>query len=255
MKHTRMMILAFLISGLATAVQAELATDYDIYGGWKKLQGKLAFQTTACRAEWYVLWRRIAGGLTAGQQQSLTSPLISNLKQAVRQTGSKGKEIDFGANTHESSELLRLLGSCELLTTAVKQELGDVLLELLARPRYASLRDAAFWSLGRVGARRPVYGPLNSVVSPDIAQRWIRDLWNLKSFDSLTGFAMMQLGRKTGDRYRDVDEPTRSRVLQTLDQMSIPAQFLDLVSNVTTLESENQSLVFGEALPRGLRIA
>jgi hypothetical protein len=222
---------------------------------WKKLQGKLAFATTAGRAEWYILWRRVAGGLTAGQQQALTAPLISQVKQSVRQVGSKGKGIDFGGNSHESSELLRLLGACELLTVGHKHELGDLLLEIIDRPRFAALRAASLWAIGRVGARRPVYGPLNSVVSTELAARWIAVLLKRDLSEPMLTFAIMQLARKTGDRYRDVDEGTRKNVLVALEGKSVPQHFRDLVSEVTNLASEDQSLVFGEALPKGLRIS
>ena len=235
---------------------------------WKLLQGKLAFATTACRAEWYILWRRIAGGLTPGQQQALSAPLISQLKQAVRQVGSKGKGLDFGSNTHESAELLRLLGSCELLPVAVKHELGEVLLEIVGRPRFSALCDAAMWAFGRVGARRPVYGPLNLVVTPDVVSRWLVSLANSnppqaandrsqvpqRRPESLATFAMMQLARRTGDRYRDIDEATRANVLRAMDRLSASSHYRQLVSEVTNLESEDQSLIFGESLPKGLRI-
>lgn len=221
---------------------------------WKLLQGKLAFNTTACRAEWYILWRRIAGGLTSGQQQALSAPLVSQLKQAVRQSGPKGKGVDFGSNTHESAELLRLLGSCELLSIAVKQELGEILLEILGRPRFASLADAALWAFGRVGARKLVYGPLNLVVPPGTAAKWLVSLSNLKRAESLAMFATMQLARRTGDRYRDVDDATRANVIKIMERASASAHFRNLVSEVSRLESEDQSLIFGESLPKGLRI-
>ena len=221
---------------------------------WKRLQGRLAFATTASRVEWYILWRRIAGGLTVGQQQELASPLISQLKQSVRQTGSKGKALDFGGNSHESSELLRLLGACELLPIPTKKDLGEVLLEILNRPRFSALRTAALWAFGRIGTRQPVYGPLNTVLPPDVASRWLESLANLKLTDELNGFATMQLARKTGDRYRDIDESARLKALTTLDRISASHHYKNLVAEVTRLESVDQTLIFGESLPKGLRI-
>lgn len=222
---------------------------------WKRLQGKLAFETTANRAEWYILWRRVAGGLSVGQQQALAAPLVSQVKQVVRNPTTKGRGVDFGNNTHESSELLRLLGASELLGNSLKQEIGDLLFELIERPRLSALVPAALWAIGRIGARKPVYGPLNHVVSADLASRWLSKLMVVKSGDPMIEFGLMQLARKTGDRYRDVDEGVRGKVLKALDQHSSPAHFKDLVANVTTLASEDQSLVFGESLPKGLRIS
>ena len=222
---------------------------------WKRLQGKLIFDSTASRAEWYILWRRVAGGLTAGQQQALAAPLISQIKQVVRNPTTKGRGVEFGNNTHESSELLRLLGASELLTNAVKQEIGDLLFELIERPRLAALVPAALWAIGRIGARKPVYGPLNHVPSAETAARWVSKLTGLKFHDPMVAFATMQLARKTGDRYRDLDEGARARVMTFLDQQASPAHFKELVASVTTLASEDQSLVFGESLPKGLRIS
>lgn len=221
---------------------------------WKRLQDKLAFATTASRTEWYILWRRIAGGLTPGQQSALAAPLISQLKQAVRQVGSKGKGIDFGGNTHESSELLRLLGACELLAIAVKHELGDLLLEILGRPRFTVLSTATLWAIGRVGARQPAYGPLNSVVPAETASGWLTKLADLKLKDNMVPFATMQLARMTGDRYRDLNEASRRVALKTIDRFAGSEHYRDLVTEVKTLETADQSLIFGEALPKGLRI-
>lgn len=239
----------FLRPGYGLAVD-----DWRCNETWKSLQGKLAFETTACRAEWFVLWRRIAGGLTAGQQQALAAPLISQVRQAVRTPTAKGKGNDFGSNNHESAELIRLLGSCELLTTAVKREVGDLLVEMLHRSRFASLRPACLWSLGRVGARRPVYGPLNTVIPPDVVSRWLVAVIEHDLTEHLAAFAVMQMSRKTGDRYRDLDESTRSKVIRAMQQAAVAKHYQDLVLEVTNLESDDQTMILGDSLPKGLRI-
>ena len=63
----------------------------------------------------------------------------------------------------------------------------------------------------------------------------------------------MQLARKTGDR--DIDETTRHSVLAWMDRTQTAKRHRELVREVGTLETEDQSLLFGEALPKGLRIA
>jgi molecular chaperone DnaK (HSP70) len=227
--------------------------DWRVAESWKLLHGKLAFATPACRAELLILWRRIAGGLTAGQQQALAAPLIGSVRQGLR-SGGRGKAGEFGGNPHESAETLRLLGACELLPPAVKHEAGELLLEILHRDRFTDLRSAALWSLGRVGARRLVYGPLNGVVGPDVSARWLNRLMNVNADESLVSLAVMQLSRMTGDRYRDIDTSARNSVLSWMDRMSSPPRYRQLVSDVGSLESEDQSLIFGESLPKGLRI-
>ena len=229
--------------------------DWRVTETWKRLGGKVAHNTPASRAELSILWRRVAGGLTAGQQQSLTSPLLATVRTSLRASTGVSKGNDFGRNAHESAETLRLLGACELLPVTTKVELGEMLLDLLARDRFASLRSAALWALARVGARRLVYGPLNVVVSPDVTTRWLNRLMQFDNSDPLVAFAVMQLARKTGDRYRDIDETTRRGVLTWMDRIAAPQRHSELVREVGTLEAEDQSLLFGESLPKGLRIA
>ena len=65
----------------------------------------------------------------------------------------------------------------------------------------------------------------------------------------------MQIARRTGDRYRDVPEKLRTHVLDWLARHEAPAHFADLVREVGQLDAEEQGLVFGESLPKGLRIA
>jgi hypothetical protein len=72
--------------------------------------------------------------------------------------------------------------------------------------------------------------------------------------EALASFAAMQLARKTGDRYRDIDDATRKNVEAWMDRVSSPPRYRQLVREVGSLESEDQALIFGEALPKGLRI-
>jgi hypothetical protein len=67
-------------------------------------------------------------------------------------------------------------------------------------------------------------------------------------------FALMELARKTGDRYRDLPEKLRGRVLEWLVANRAQEHFLELVRSGGQLDREAQGIVFGEALPKGLRI-
>jgi hypothetical protein len=136
----------------------------------------------------------------------------------------------------------------------VKHELGDLLIEILLKPRFSALKSAALWALARVGARQPAYGPLNVVVSPDQAARWLHALVKQELTDGLSSLVLMQLARKTGDRYRDIDEGTRAKVLKSMERSSASNHYRELIANVTSLDKEEQTLIFGDSLPKGLRI-
>jgi hypothetical protein len=230
--------------------------DWRVAETWRGLQGNLIHATAMCRAEWWILWRRIAGGLAVGQQQALADSLIAPIRALHRQlvTG-KGRGADFSPGSHEAAEVWRLLGSLEILPAGVKIELGNMLLDLLPKKRLEAVRPALTWALGRIGAREPVYGPLNTVIPVDTAVEWCRRLMDAAAGNEpMEHFALMELARKTDDRYRDLPEKVRGKALEWLVSHQAQAHFVELVRQGGRLDREAQGMVFGESLPKGLRI-
>jgi hypothetical protein len=227
--------------------------DWRVGQTWTALWGKFAFP--ASRAEGWILWRRIGGGLAAGQQQALAEPLLGPVRALHRQlTTGKGRAGDLSFASHEMSEMWRLLGSLELLPLDTKIELGTLLLELLPKRKIEPVRPAILWSLGRIAARRPLYGPLNTVVPPETASAWMTQLIRLALADRETPLCVMQIARRTDDRYRDLTEKSRQEAADFLRIADAPTHFVDLVSKAGTLDAAEQGLVFGESLPKGLRV-
>ena len=117
------------------------------------------------------------------------------------------------------------------------------------------VRPAIAWAVSRIGARQPVYGPLNTVVPAESAAAWLKRLMDLDLNDPMTPLAIMQIARRTEDRYRDLTEKTRDMALGWLITHAAPPHFVQLVQEAGQLDSEEQGMVFGEALPKGLRIS
>ncbi len=229
--------------------------DWRVAETWKTVQGKLAFGAASSRTESLILWRRIAGGLGAGQQRALAEPLLATVRTLhKRQTSGQGKGSDPTFHAHETLEVLRLLGSLELLAGEVKIELGGLLLDLLPKRKLESIRPAIGWALGRLGAREPAYGPLNTVVPVASESEWIEKLLDMETPDAMTQFALVNLARRTGDRFRDIDESLRKRVLDWLSQRGAAEHAQQLVVAGGQLDAEEQGRVFGESLPKGLRV-
>lgn len=226
--------------------------DWRVAETWKTVQGKLAHPAATSRTESLILWRRVAGGLSAGQQRALAEPLLAAVRNLHRRTGS-GKG-DLPLSPHEAVEVLRLLGALELLPVETKQELGRMLLDLLARRKLQSLRGSLLWSLGRLGARQPTYGPLNAVMPPEEVAAWLRRLWALGGDDEMARFAVVHLARRTGDRFRDLDEAMRQETLDWLTAHGGSPHDLQLVREGGTLDQDEADRLFGEALPKGLRL-
>jgi hypothetical protein len=147
-----------------------------------------------------------------------------------------------------------LLGSLELLPTTLKLEMGQLMTELLPKKKLEPVRPALAWAIGRIGQRVPQYGPLNTVAPANAAAEWVRVLMNMGSDDPQTVLAVMQLTRRTHDRYRDIDEGIRRQVTAWLAAHNAPAHLLGLVEHGGELAADEQGRAFGEALPKGLRI-
>lgn len=229
--------------------------DWRVAETWRVLQGKLVHPTAMGRNEWWILWRRIAAGLSAGQQQAIADPLLAPARNLHRQmVGGKGRGGDFSFQPNETAEAWRLLGSMELLGTAMRVELGNLLLDLLPRRKMEPARAAMAWALGRVGARSPVYGPLNTVVPVETVSDWLGKLLDTSRGDTMEVLAVMQLARCTGDRYRDISDKLRTKVLDWLAVQKAANHFVQLVRDGGSLDVEEQGMIFGEALPKGLRL-
>jgi hypothetical protein len=229
--------------------------DWRVAETWKTVQGKLAHGAATSRTESLILWRRIAGGLPAGQQRALAEPLLATVRTLhKRQTSGTSKGADPTFSPHETLEVFRLLAALELLDADVKIELGRLLIDLVPKKKLEPIRPALLWALGRLGAREPAYGPLNTIVSPAVASDWVEQLISAGGDDGMTQFALINLARKTSDRFRDVDTDLRERVLDWLAARGAGQHAAMLVREGGQLDAEEQSRVFGESLPRGLRV-
>ena len=113
-----------------------------------------------CRVGVLVSLRRIAGGIHANDQQAL-------YRKHASPPGSKKKRI----NQQIESEKWRLVANLEHLQASIRASRGH---ELLAKIRKEPGDAIWLWSLGRLGARIPLYGPLHSVVEPEIASEWLK---------------------------------------------------------------------------------
>src|SRR5690606_2743329 len=109
------------------------------------------------------------------------------------------------------------LANLERLTVSSKIKLGDELVRRLGESRKAREDGLYFWALGRIGARAPLYGPINAVVPPQRAGEWVAAALDMDWPDpDRAAFPMAQLGRRTGDRARDLDDGLRARLADRL---------------------------------------
>jgi hypothetical protein len=217
-------------------------------------------QDSQVRAEWWTLWRRVAGGLDTAAQLRLLDDFAFNLQADA---GERGKRPVTLVDASED-DMLRLGASLERIPAAYKAEIGNWMLgELDAigkRPARPDAKTAArqaryLWALGRVGARQSFHASAHEVALPDVAEAWLTRLLQLdwKKIEA-AGFAAAQIARMTGDRARDIGAPLRSAVLQRLAACGAPPAWASQVRAVVELDQASATRMLGEALPPGLKL-
>lgn len=201
--------------------------------------------------EFWVLWRRIAGGLTEPAQLAIWRYLQPHLLRRVPIGLPPPKEKLKGIQPQGLEEMVRCAASLELLPVEHKLELGGWIVSRVQSPDTAGGPWA--WALGRLGARVPVHGASHRVVPPETATAWAEVLMKLnpKVHDGAL-FALSQVARRTGDRARDLDDGARARVLEALARS--PDSWRQLVAEVVQLTLADEARALGDTLPVGLML-
>jgi molecular chaperone DnaK (HSP70) len=209
-------------------------------------------------AEWWTLWRRVAGGLAAPEQLRLLDAFAYNL-----QRNEQGVTPDTTPPVRGSDDdMLRLGAALERIPSNYKVEIGDWLLKRLhkslAKPRASASAGSDglhLWALGRIGARQPFYGSPHDVVPLETAAAWAETLLALdwKKLEP-AAFAATHLARVTDDRARDLAPALRERIAGRLLTIRPPAVWVEMVRQRVALDEATERRMLGESLPPGLKL-
>jgi len=193
-----------------------------------------------CQVGMLVLLRRIVAGINASEQQALYHKHTS-LAASKKSRGNRQLEY----------EEWRLMASLEHLLAGTRALLGQ---ELLAKIRKSPEDAIWLWSLGRLGSRIPLYGPLHCVVTAEIVGEWLKGLLNLSKFTPAAASAVILLARRTDDRSRDIDDAIRQEAIARLMTLGIGEETIHLLSKYVPPERADAVRSFGESLPPGLQV-
>ena len=195
--------------------------------------------------QFWITWRRAAGGLEEGTQTHLrdfADPWLATADAGLKKPKKPALSLD---------DALDMASSLERVPPARRSQLGGWVLE-----RTWTDRDPRLWAaIGRLGARVPAYASVHHVVSPHVVERWLdhllREKWDLVP---RAAQAAVQLARRTGDRARDVNERVRQEVEKRLVAMGAEETWVRAVREVVAVEESERAAFFGDALPPGLRL-
>ena len=214
---------------------------------WPLFEGRLGFPNEAqCWQQFFIAWRRIAGGLGEAMQDSLRDAIDPIV--APKEAGLKAPK----RSPEDNGEALVMLSALERVNAVRRAQLGDWIVE----KTWAS-DDARLWgAIGRLGARVPVYASVHHVVAPSKAEAWIERLLRLdRSKIATASHAAVQLARVTGDRARDVSERLRKEVEKKLVATKAKDAWVAAVRELAEVNEEERVAMLGEGLPLGLSLA
>jgi len=217
--------------------------DYRIEQARRIYAGGLTFgNQVQCEIDWWIFCGRIAGGLNRNQQgdifQRLSPVLLPKQKRKQR------------INPSLYREMWRTAASLELLPQQTKVQLGDA---LLGMAKQGEMVESVVWCLSRLGARKLFSGPINLVVSPSVASRWVETLLRLPNTPALLE-AVVHIAQQTGDTARDLPPATLELVRRACEGSPSSASLLRELSGESA-DLAASSRVFGEELPAGLVLA
>lgn len=210
---------------------------------WKVyLQGPAFPKNGQVRSEWWILWRRVAGGLKPGQQRQVSQDLTPLM--SPKKTG--GLKV----TPQERVEIWMAVANLERLSAKDKTRWGR---QLLAEIRTGKAKPQTLWALSRLGARELLYGPVDRVIPPEEVAGWVARLVAGDWTNPLpVGAALGQLARRTGDRVRDVSPEIAAKVLAWMAQHPGMGASARLVEEVVPVARQEESTLFGESLPSGI---
>ena len=180
--------------------------------------------------EWWIFCGRVAGGLNRNQQ----ADIFQRLSPTLLPRGSKRPRV----NPSLLREMWRAAASLELLPIQTKTQLGD---ELVARIKKGDFIETGLWCLARLGARKLFYGPINQVLPPATALRWIDAILKIRIEPRMPSWRCLG---DTGDSTRDLPGAALDVVRRAFPNVDLDAEPHDHLAAMGKM--------FGEELPAGL---
>ena len=213
--------------------------DLRIDALWHLHDAGPCFPGRRIKSQEYILWRRVAGGLTRERQNKLLTGEVARI--------CSGKAPD---------ELVRLTGSLELISHDTKAELVRRFLDIAVTLARAKRHCAPYLAaLGLLLNRTPLYAGPETVVSPDLVERAYSafqdfDWTNPELLDLQNLF--LRAARVVDDRRLDVPMSLRTQIAGKLEKSGVlPLQTAKIKGFIPIGRSDLASM-YDESLPPGL---
>ncbi len=189
--------------------------------------------------QWWIMWRRVAGGLDAAQQQQIFDRAWSEFQD--------GKEV--------SSEIVRLLGALERVTIVSKENFVGLVLRRIEQQR--TLCEPMLWALGRILSRVPMYAGIETVMLSARVEECFAKLsvfdWREPGWRACAAL-FSQACRRVVQRDLEVSDGMREQVLQKLRAAHADQKLIQPLEEIVIPDAAFRAALFGEALPTGIKL-
>ncbi len=196
------------------------------------------FSAQSVAVQRYVLWRRVAGGLSAERQERVLEPERAQLR-----------------DNRAAPELVLLAGSLERIGLAQKTELIERFSEAAAVLERERKHNAHFLTaLGYLLNRSPLYAGPEAIVPADCVARTFERLANFdwdgpRRRELQTLF--LRAARIVDNRSVDLARSLRNRISDKLEHSGVPPAKLAALKQYLPMQRAERAGSFGEALPPG----
>ncbi len=207
---------------------------------WQILQSGLAHPGKRIKLQEYILWRRLAGGLSKERQEQLLKGELDRLEQAK----------------NPPAELVRMAGSFERLPQETKRRLANRFLErIVDQLDTGQSADAYLVALTLLLNRAPLHAGPEAVTPPELVEQ---------AYDRLRGFdweedrlrevcpLFLRAARVVDNPYLDVAKPVRKKIAAQLEKAGMAPMKVVPVRDYAPLEKADRAGLLGEALPPGI---
>jgi hypothetical protein len=213
--------------------------DLRIDALWRLHDRGPCFPGRRIKSQEYILWRRVAGGLTRERQIRLVVGEIDRIRS--------GKAPD---------ELVRLAGSLELIPHDTKVELVRCFCDIAAALARAKRHCAPYLAaLGLLLSRSPLYAGPETVVSPDLVehayQAFQRFDWTTPELLDLQTL-FLRAARVVDDRSLDLPTPLRDLIASKLEKSGVSALQVAKIKGFVPIGRSDRASLYDESLPPGL---
>jgi hypothetical protein len=206
---------------------------------WRLRDAGLCFPGKRSKVQAHILWRRVAGGLTAERQEMLLAG-----------------ELDSILAGKAAPELVRLSGSLERLSRETKTDLIQTFIAQVLKRVEAKQHCAPYLAaLGLLLNRAPTYGGPETVVPPEFVARAYSAFedfdWTEPELVELHNL-FLRAARVVDDRNLDVPKSLRDRIAYKLENAGITRACTATIRAFTPVGRIDRTALYGEALPPGL---